>query len=436
MNPSILDICRVTIFVLLGMLSVSCTQQGGEGLLLPDPAEMKQHSIAAAFPANPSSQHLYPLSLPEDRRAVKAFPEALRIHIEENAVYQLRPEALFLKGKAGQSLQERNIGVLSGLPPQTDILFCFDLTGSMGEELLQAKLNALAIMERLRAVIPDSHFGLVSHMDYPGRMGGCGYEESYGSAVNGDYSFRLDQPFTGDLLKVADAIDALRLGGGRDFPENYARVFHEASRNPQVNWRPGAKRVMVAWLDAIPHDCRVDGIWGGNLSTGVDPGPDGLPGTSDDLSILSALEEMASQNITLLVLYSGVEENPYSSRSLFELWSDFAHLTGGRALKINPDGTVPGQQDMAAFLAEAVRREVGNIARLSLEVCTPDFGAWITEVSPRYYPFYNSPALKHLPFDLTVNIPENTPTGQYDFDVCLVGDGVVFASQTVHVSVD
>ena len=92
--------------------------------------------------------------------------------------------------------------------------------------------------------------------------------------------------------------------------------------NPAIDWRSGAKRVVVAWLDALPHDCQIDGIWGGQLSTGPDPGPDGLAGTADDLSILGVLEDMAANDITLLVLYSGVEENPYFSRSLLELWDD------------------------------------------------------------------------------------------------------------------
>ncbi len=435
MYPRILNVSQAIIWVLLGILTVACSEQANEDLLLAPSASSTAVKVPV-FPANPEPPYIFPHAIPGDRLALPSNSGALLERAEESPVQLLRPAEVHFSGRAGQSLRGRNLGWLSGLSQPTDIVFSFDLTGSMGEELWQARRHVSEIMDHFREAFPDSRFGLVSHMDYAGRVGGCGYEESYGLAVNGDYPFRLNLPLTDDLPALNQAVNTLELGGGRDFPESYSRVFHELGSNPDIGWRSGARRLVVAWLDALPHDCQVDGIWGGALSTGPDPGVDGIAGTADDLSILEVLEEMAARDITLLVLYSGVEENPYWSRSLLELWDDYAGITGGRAIRINPDGTVPGRESMGTFVAQAISRAAGRIQHLSLEVCTPAYEGWVTRVSPHYYSFSEIQFLKSFPFEWTVSIPEGTPPGEYAFDVCLVGDGISYASQRVYVQVD
>ena len=91
---------------------------------------------------------------------------------------------------------------------------------------------------------------------------------------------------------------------------------------------------------------------------------------------------------------------------------------------------------METFLAKAISREAGRIDRLSLEVCTPEYSDWVTAIIPRYYSFSEMQFLKSFPFEWTVSIPEGTPAGDYAFDVCLMGDGMNFATQRVYVRVD
>ena len=167
---------------------------------------------------------------------------------------------------------------------------------------------------------------------------------------------------------------------------------------------------MVAWLDAIPHDCNVFGILGGSGSTGPDPGRDGVAGTPDDLAILPVLDQMAAQNITLIVLHSGGN---------LDLWKAYAAKTGGDAFQINSDGTIPGGSDIATFIAGIIQSEVSKIDKLTLEVCTPDYAGWLTSVTPASY--------------TDIVLGEDPLT--YEFDVCLVGDGVVYGKQHVKITV-
>ena len=96
--------------------------------------------------------------------------------------------------KAGESVLESKKAVSTGAPSKGDIMFVLDLTGSMGGELNNPTANSVNIMNQIRAVIPDTEFGVMSHMDYPGFFSGCGYSATYGSA--GDYPYSLDQALT------------------------------------------------------------------------------------------------------------------------------------------------------------------------------------------------------------------------------------------------
>jgi hypothetical protein len=64
-------------------------------------------------------------------------------------------------------------------PPKVDLLFSFDLTGSIDGILVTAKLKALDIMDELDDTLPEVDFkvGVVSYMDYTLTPSGdnCGY---------------------------------------------------------------------------------------------------------------------------------------------------------------------------------------------------------------------------------------------------------------------
>ncbi len=311
------------------------------------------------------------------------------------------------------------------IPKKADILWCFDLTGSMVNEVDSMKVNSLRIMNALRTLIPDSDFGVISHTDYPGYYTYCNYGNSYGSP--GDYAYSLDQSITANLTDVANAINGLSLGAGNDGPESYARALYEAYADPGIGWRTDSKKFIIQWGDNIPHDCNVYACVGiSGITTGIDPGRDATAGTPDDLPIMQVIDGLSTNNICLLPLHSG---------SHFNLWNCFAQATGCSAFVINSDGTIPGGVDIADYIYNAVREQFEHIDTLIVKVCTPGFENWLINVNPPMYTDIDLQTPQSLPFSLTFKVPDGTAPGTYCFDVCAYGDGALYATQHVCITV-
>jgi hypothetical protein len=311
-------------------------------------------------------------------------------------------------------------------PASADIIFCIDLTGSMGGELDNVRNNSINIMNAVSALIPDTRFGVISHMDYTGEHGGCGYTDVYGSAIDGDYPYSLDQVLTDDTAAVAAALNALVLGYGEDGPEDYTRPLYETYADPLVDWRPTAQKIVLQWGDNVPHDCAYDACIGGATTSGPDPGRDEIDGNGDDLEILTVLNDMAMEEIILLALHSGGD---------LALWDCYASITGGQAFEINSDGTIPGGTDIAEFIADIVGSTVTEIDVMTLEICTPGYEDWMVGLEPPEYTDLMLGTPLDLPFVITFEVPMGTMPGTYCFEVCAIGDGVEYASQEVCVEV-
>lgn len=310
-------------------------------------------------------------------------------------------------------------------PEQADIVISFDLTGSMDGELKNVKSNSINIMNALRGVIPDSNFGVISYMDYPADYESCDYYDAYG--IEGDYPYRLNTGVTSDTGSVAQAINGLTIGNGWDGPEPYARAFYESYRDPNVSWRPGTKRILINWGDNVPHDCNVGAIIDDEYSTGIDPGRDGIVGTEDDLRILEVLDGMVDQNITLIALHS-------SSFDL-SLWQAFAARTGGTAVKINSNGTIPGGTDISTYIASLVSAEVSRVDQMKLEIHTPGYAQWLDSSAPASYQNVSFAVAQTLEFGVTFAVPPDAPTGIHCFELCAVGDGAEYACQDTCITV-
>lgn len=345
----------------------------------------------------------------------------------------LTPESLVATLRPGESVSESKSLFLpaSITPPKADVLICFDLTGSMGEELNNVKTNSVNIINAVRTDIPDSYFGVVSHMDYPGFFSGCGYSSTYGfSGI--DYAYRLDQSITSEITNVQSAINSLVLGNGADFAENYTRAFYETYADPNIGFRPGSKKIVLAFLDALPHDCAI--VLGANTyTTGPDPGRDGIAGNSDDLVMNNVLDQMAANNITLIPIYSGF--GSAGGVDYFNAWIAYAARTGSEAFRINTDGTIPGGINIEDFIKSIVSGSITRFNSVNLEVCDPAFSSWLTASSPSAYSNVELGTDQTLGFDITLTVPAGTPDGIYEFDVCAVGDGVELARQSVRITV-
>jgi hypothetical protein len=343
----------------------------------------------------------------------------------------LVPDTLKATLQAGQSIEEHKILFLPEdvAPAKGDIIFSFDITGSMGNAINEVKTNASAIMDSVRALIPDTYFGVMSHQDYAAFYDYCDYAEAYGNPDVGDSPYMLNQSLTGNLVAVHGAINGLTLGDGADGPESYARVLFETTADDAMGWRDGSTKMVILWGDNVPHDCEVRMCIGGSGTTGVDPGRDEVAGTGDDLEILPVITEMALQDIVLLAMYNGL-----SSTSL-SLWNCWAKRTGGEAFEVNPDGTVPGGEDLPSYIASIISEQFTEIDVMTLEVCQPEFAHWLTDVNPSAYYDIVLDQPHELHFDITITVPVGTPPGLYCFDICAIGDGAIYATQNVCIRV-
>lgn len=329
-----------------------------------------------------------------------------------------------------QSISQTLTASISGSPALGDLMFILDLTGSMGDELNNAKNNSINIMNAVRGLIPDTNFGLMSHMDYPGFYNYCGYSATYGFLSSGDYPYSLDVPLTNNINSVSSGLNMLSLGFGNDAPESFSRPLWELSNDANVVWRLGSKRIAIFWLDHIPHDCNVFSLIGiEGASSGVDPGRDGIAGTADDIAFTDALNQMTSNNVSLITLFSGTNSNH------FNLWKAASQLTGGDAYQINTNATIPGGSDIATFIANLLSENLNTINSLTVEVCDTTYSSWLTTVSPTSYTNLTLDTPIEELFDVTITVPDGTEPGVYTFDLCLLGDGAEYARNSVTITV-
>jgi hypothetical protein len=361
----------------------------------------------------------------------RQYPEHAYLPYQSADQAYLVPDTLRATLQAGQSVEEHKILYLPEdvAPAKGDIIFSFDITGSMGNAINEVKTNASAIMDSVRALIPDTYFGVISHQDYPAFYDYCGYAEAYGNPDVGDSPYVLDQPLTGNLVAVHGAINGLTLGDGADGPESYARVLFEATEDDAVGWRSGSTKMVILWGDNVPHDCDYRLCIGGSGTKGVDPGRDEIAGTADDLPILPVITGMALNDIVLLAMYNGLSSTNLS------LWNCWAKRTGGEAFEVNPDGTVPGGEDLPSYIAGIISAQFTEIDVMTLEVCQPEFAHWLNDVNPVAYYDIVLDQPHELHFDITITVPEGTPAGLYCFDICAIGDGAIYATQNVCIRV-
>jgi hypothetical protein len=309
------------------------------------------------------------------------------------------------------------------IPPKVDVVFAFDLTGSMWGIIGTAKAKAGEIIATLNAIPGvDIQYGVMSYMDYPGSYSSCGYWDLYGDAGSGDYAYRLGSHVTGDTTAVVNAINSLVQGWGADSPQDYTRVFFESYADPFVGWRAGAKRILVNFGDDVPHDCDLnEGVPGksGTWSTGGDPGPDEIIGTDDDLDLQTVLADMAAAGIVLLESHTTTYANEY--------WQYWTGITGGSVFITTSANLV---EQVVGAIQDAITGV--QVCGLHLEAGEP-FASWLTS-NPISYDCFMPPGTKT--FDLSICVPADTPSGPYLFTISAVDEvGVSYGEQIVSIDV-
>jgi hypothetical protein len=334
------------------------------------------------------------------------------------------PDTVRLTLSPGQSASIEKTLIIPGVIPKGDIIFAFDLTGSMWDELDVAKAEAYNIMVAISGLVADAKFGVMSYMDYPHSYSSCGYSATYGDPGWGDYAYRLNQPLTSDTALVRTVIGGLSPGNGVDGPQDYERIFYESyADSSNIGYRPGAKRILINIGDCLPHDCNLnEGIDSLTWSTGGDPGRDEIMGNADDLDLQTVLGEMVMHGVSLLEIHGS------SNCGYLNYWEYWCSLTGGAFFLLSDASQIP------AAVESLIREQALHLDSLTLEVMTPGFEDWLTNLIPPYHLDITAPDT--LYFTEVITVPRDTSCGSHHvFQISAIGDGASYGDEIVIVDV-
>ena len=332
----------------------------------------------------------------------------------------ITPSTLEAGLRAGRSIHEIKTVHVPELPPRADVVFSFDLTGSMGDILDTAKTKTAEIINNLNTLGIDVQYGVTSHMDYPAFYDSYGYAADYG--IRPDYPYQMNHSVSGNVSEILSAINGLTLANGADFPECYTRVFYESYADESLGWRVGAKKIFVHFGDSIPHDDDLnEGVPGtsGTWSTGGDPGRDAVMFTADDLDLQPVLQEMKNHNVVLL--------EGQTADSFLNYWNTWTGITGGSTYLTGSSTFV---EDVTTAIINALTAE--TVTGLHLET-SAGYKEWLSSVAP---PSYSGSTDVDVSFAITITVPEGTPDGEYCFSIFAFDDeGVSFGQQAVCIEV-
>ena len=129
------------------------------------------------------------------------------------------------------------------IPPNPDIIFLADTTGSMGPAIANVQANATTIMNNIAATpgIGSPEFGAANYTDF-----GC----------SDPFPFHLDQAVTASVPAVQTAINTWAAGNGCDVPEAQLNALFQLATDPSVGFRAaGSSTRIIVWFgDSNGHD--------------------------------------------------------------------------------------------------------------------------------------------------------------------------------------
>ena len=303
---------------------------------------------------------------------------------------------------------------------KADIMFVFDLTGSMGDEIEQTKTSSIDIMNAIRSQLPHTWFGVASFMDYPACYEYPGYTNCYGDAAHGDVPWRLNVSLREPVTDTVSAIQGLTLGSGEDGPEDYTRVLY-ALKFPQVGWRSYTKKIAVLFGDAPTHDLNFAGY-----NYGGDPGPNEIAKDGDDLDFETVVQETAAAGISVIAVdSSGGAGRAKATFTGMSVGYGTAPGTGGLYYALTNASQIP------TAVVDLIREETQKIDRLTFKI-TAGYESWV-QLTPTEHGDVPSGATRESTVRITV--PIGTEPGYYPFVIQVIADGAILGSTYVDVKV-
>ncbi len=356
----------LTIMVICMLIHFSCDKE--ESL---QANQTQQNATIVIDPNNPDYHHG---EIPE--ATVDLVPHRKKLSKRSHTASSLEPSELVVSTQAGIPFSEEKTATL-GLPSVGDVMFHFDLSGSMGGEIANVKINSQNIFNAINDEIDDLVVGVSSGIE----------------------SFTLNQDLTSDATTFDNAVDGLILGNG--FAEDYGEHFSELASQP--SWRTNAAQFVIAFLDEDPQGY--------------------------DVLIEDGLETLQSAGMTLVVIHSGPD-------GFYTPWESLAAMGKLNLFRINQDGSIPGGVDIATFVTEAIESSFCDVELVELKAVDPSYQSWIMNVNPPQYSEVNVCPAAELNFEITFKVPNCTSPGDYELEVGLFGDDIKYASQTVKVTVE
>lgn len=282
---------------------------------------------------------------------------------------------------------------------QLDVVFLMDVTSSMDEELNVVKSEVSDIMLNLRGLVADTYFAAATFADY------AGFEDAeYGGGVygaSGDYPWRLDQDLTADMTHINRAINRVALLSGGDGPESYTRALYELQ---SLSWRPGSRRLVIMFGDAIPHDKTFF-----DEDTGIDPGPD-ITNIDDDLQLRRVVSDLSAANISIIAVNARDDE----LADVVRFFRYTAEETGGEYFRLDSAEQIP------EAIVTLVGGQIAAINQINISTESP-YSEWL-QVNPGSH---DNISYDGRVLESRVSIcpgQTNAERGDYEFDLIVTAD--------------
>ncbi len=121
-----------------------------------------------------------------------------------------------------------------------DLCFVVDTTGSMEDDIDNAKENMSKILAQLSEKSASYRVALIDYRDFPDRSGS-----------DEDYAARVQLKFSENADTITKAINGLTLGDGGD---NAETVYSALMKAVELDWNPASQKVIIVLGDAPPLD--------------------------------------------------------------------------------------------------------------------------------------------------------------------------------------
>jgi uncharacterized repeat protein (TIGR01451 family) len=266
----------------------------------------------------------------------------------------------------------------STIPPNPDLVFLADTTGSMGTAISNVQTNAVSVMNTVLAAQPTSNFGAASYKDFTNSI--CPPDP---------YVFQVDASLTALTGAVQTGINTWSAFGGCDTPESDLNALTQTANT--FAWRPGSSRIIAWFGDAPSHD------------------PSGTATLSSTIAALQA------QDIRVIAINSGVGGLDALGQA-----SAITSATGGVLLSTG--------SDISGSILAGLSNLPANVGHS--EVCDPGLSVSLTPASQLV------PSGDDASFSETITVDPSALAGTYNCNVTFLINGVPAGPEFVeHISI-